>query len=162
MGNAQASQSSIEIHSGDVATEFPDFPLEELPNLCQAWQDKSWHNDTSPSFVTRVDAGGREYLAVLWCEYPDPALRELPDQVPLAVVIYDVTDDEHRDCYYRGEHELVAGGETVNDLIRVLVVGSPEAAHLIKEGAKETEGIRLHKAVGHCVARLAAEVPSAT
>lgn len=160
MGAAQTTRS-IEIHAGDVASEFPDYPLKELPNLCQAWQDKSWHNDVCPSFVTRVDAGGRTYLAVLWCEYPDPALRELPGQARLFVVIYDVTDDEDRDCYYRGEHELSVAGETVNDLIEGLVDGAPEAMHLVKEGDHTMEGVRLHKAVTHRAARLAAEVPTA-
>lgn len=160
MGTVQATRS-IEIHAGDVASEFPDYPLEELPNLCQAWQDKSWHNDVCPSFVTRIEASGRTYLAVLWCEYPDPALRELPGQARLMVVIYDVTDDEDRDCYYRGEHELVVSGETVNDLIRALIDGAPDAAYLVRENDADMEGVRLHKAVAHRAARLAAEVPSA-
>lgn len=159
MGNAHTSRGSIEIHAGDVASEFPDYPLDELPNLCNAWQDKSWHNDICPSFVTTLEDAGRTFLAVLWCEYPDPAVRELPGQARLAVVIYDVTGDEDREAYYRGDEAFTACGETVNELIRELTGEAAEVAYLLDEGGSIMERTRLHNAVEHRCKLLAATKP---
>lgn len=156
MGIVYSATSPIEIHSGDVATEFPDYPLNELPNLCQAWQDKSWHNDVCPSFVTRIEEGGRTFLAVLWCEYADRSIRELQDQARFAVAIYDVTDDEHRDAYYRGDEAFTGIGETINDLISNLTEDAAEVAHLVKENDEDMEGIRLLKAATYRVKQLMA------
>ena len=34
-----------------VASEFPDYPLETLPEIPDGWHDSSWHNDVAPSFM---------------------------------------------------------------------------------------------------------------
>ena len=52
-------------------TEFPDFDNElSLPD---GWVDTSWHNDVSPSFEKQF--GDVTYR--IWCDYKDPARREV-------------------------------------------------------------------------------------
>ena len=58
-----------------LAAEFPDMPLDSLPDIPRGWEDMSWHNDVSPSFRahTRTDS---TYIRV-WIDYPDETRREL-------------------------------------------------------------------------------------
>ena len=52
-------------------SEFPDYPLSDLPAMPEGFADSSWHNDTCPSyldeafglqvFMDYVDATKREY-----------------------------------------------------------------------------------------------------
>jgi hypothetical protein len=39
--------------------EFPDFPLESLPEIPADWDDQSWHNDACPSFEANPMIGPR-------------------------------------------------------------------------------------------------------
>ena len=143
--------SNVEIHTGDVVQEFPDFPHETLPSLAlPVWQDKSWRNDVCPSWVATFSPviGGKrvEFLFVLWVQWPDEEDREVPGEGRLLMVIYDVTDDEHRDKYYQGLHDIEAQGETVDELVSDL---TGEAG---LEWSEE-DGIRLYAAAASAVVR---------
>lgn len=146
--------SNIEIHAGDVASEFPDFPLDTVPELdTKLWQDKSWHNDVCPSWVAtfRPGAGGerREFLFVLWVDWPDAAYRELPECSRLYLVGYDVTNDPDRDRYYQGDHQFEARGETVEELVEGLADGMLEGTVCPAGG----EGVRLYAAAAFAAFR---------
>lgn len=146
-----------EIHAGDVAKEFPDFPLSELPSLGSLWCDKSWHNDTSPSFVSIMEAAGRTFMSVLWCDWPNPDERELEGMGRFNLAVYDVTGDEERGAYYEGREVIATGAETVDDLILELIEGSPEAAHLATPDRFSSNGclgVRLYRAVCARAAKL--------
>ena len=72
------SESDAPMHMTDFSKlthEFPDMPLDSLPPIPRHWEDMSWHNEVSPSFLayTRIDG---HYIRV-WIDYPDPADREL-------------------------------------------------------------------------------------
>jgi len=58
-----------------LVDEFPDMPLDSLPEIPAGWEDMSWHNDVSPSFLVHTRADGA-YVRV-WIDYPDEADREL-------------------------------------------------------------------------------------
>ena len=52
-------------------TEFPDYPVEDMPTLPQGWVDQSWHNDACPSFIS-------EALGLtLWIDYRKVEDREM-------------------------------------------------------------------------------------
>lgn len=57
------------------ASEFEDFPAEDMPPIPQGWTDTSWHNDAAPSFTAHTFAD-ESYLRV-WVDYADPKQREL-------------------------------------------------------------------------------------
>lgn len=112
------------IHSGDWRTEFPDFPADAIPWL-PGWTDKSWHNDVCPSFLRTFtvpdDAGESKWLAVLWGDWPDRSMRELPGSERFTLVLYDVTAGESAwDKYYSGEHDFQAYGETLEEVVEKL------------------------------------------
>ena len=55
------------------ATEFPDFPLAEIPaELLDAtqWEDMSWHNEASPRFISRdtMTHNGMVAKVCVWVE----------------------------------------------------------------------------------------------
>jgi hypothetical protein len=52
-------------------TEFPDYPIADMPAIPDGFEDTSWHNDACPSF-THPDS-----RMVLWVDYADPAQREI-------------------------------------------------------------------------------------
>lgn len=52
--------------------EFPDYD-DELPSI-DGFVDESWHNDVCPSLVHNIFT--ERYLK-LWCDYKDPAMREV-------------------------------------------------------------------------------------
>lgn len=54
-------------------TEFPDYPVADMPTLPDTFSDTSWHNDTCPSFTS--DALG----LIVWIDYSNPDDREFPD-----------------------------------------------------------------------------------
>ena len=61
----------------DYRTEFPDFDIVLDLDLIAAHGlvDCSWHNDAVPSFERIVG----DYRIVLWVNYADRNLREVPD-----------------------------------------------------------------------------------
>jgi hypothetical protein len=61
----------------DYRSEFPDFDRILDIDLIAAHglADSSWHNDSVPSFAKIVG----DHRIVLWANYADPALREVPD-----------------------------------------------------------------------------------
>lgn len=160
--------SNIEIHAGDVASEFPDFPLDTVPALdtvpvlgTELWQDKSWRNDVCPSWVATFWPGAgeerREFLFVLWVDWPDPSQRELPECSRMYLVGYDVTNDPDRDRYYQGDHQFEARGETVEELVEGLADGWADGlADGVLEGSVWTagsEGVRLYAAAAFAAFR---------
>jgi hypothetical protein len=52
-------------------TEFPDFPVADMPEIPPSFVDTSWHNDTCPCFS---DERAR---LILWVDYRDPRRREV-------------------------------------------------------------------------------------
>jgi hypothetical protein len=58
-----------------LVAEFPDVPLESLPQIPIGWEDMSWHNDVSPSFLAYTRSDGAYIRA--WVDFPDEADREL-------------------------------------------------------------------------------------
>ena len=146
--------SNIEIHAGDVASEFPGFLLDTVPELgTKLWQDKSWHNDVCPSWVATFRPGSgegrREFLFVLWVDWPDPSQRELPEASRMYLVGYDVTNDPDRDKYYQGDHQFEAYGETVEDLVEGLADGMLEGS----VWTAGSEGLRLYAAAAFAAFR---------
>lgn len=79
--------------------EFPDYDdcLPEMHPLV----DVSWHNDIAPSFCL----GEADQSVRLWCEYKDPALREMK-----GAPRFTVTDS------LRPEAGILVQGETIADL----------------------------------------------
>ena len=63
------------------ATEFPDFPITEIPvellDLSQ-WEDMSWHNEAMPRFVSRdtLTHNGMVAKVCVWVERINVADRE--------------------------------------------------------------------------------------
>jgi hypothetical protein len=53
-------------------TEFPDFPVGDMPKIPKGFEDTSWHNDTCPSFYHEA----LEWK--LWVDYAEQAQREIP------------------------------------------------------------------------------------
>ena len=51
--------------------EFPDFPVEDMPQIPAGFEDWSWHNDACPSFT---DESRRLRL---WIDYREPEKRDL-------------------------------------------------------------------------------------
>ena len=54
----------------DWQKEFPDYPRDFMPTIPEWFEDRSWHNDAMPSFVslaTRIE---------LWVDFPNEADRE--------------------------------------------------------------------------------------
>ena len=57
------------------ALQFPDYPIACMPPIPGDWTDKSWRNDTKPSF--EVCTGPMGEPVEMWIDYPEPALREI-------------------------------------------------------------------------------------
>lgn len=85
-----------------TATEFPDYPLDSLPEIPAGFTDTSWHNDTCPSF------GDEEFNLVVFIDYPDAAMREYP-QAP-------------RFTLNKGEDHLLSGDDWQAILARIAEV----------------------------------------
>lgn len=57
----------------NVPTEFPDYPMVDLPAMPAGFVDVSWHNDTCPS-ACNADA-----RLMVFVDYVDAGLREFPE-----------------------------------------------------------------------------------
>lgn len=53
--------------------EFSDYPVADLPEMPEGFEDTSWHNDSAPSIESRA-LGLR-----VWIDYLNPSARELED-----------------------------------------------------------------------------------
>ena len=71
-----------------LAREFPDYPADSLPTIPAGFVDRSWRNETLPSFIHE------ESGVVLWCDYPNPLQREWPDAPRFSAVQCVTRDDE--------------------------------------------------------------------
>ena len=61
-------------------TEFPEFAPATMPDIPAAWRDVSWHNDACPCFEAMRDDKGSNWKACLvWIDFADPALRDVPN-----------------------------------------------------------------------------------
>jgi hypothetical protein len=93
--------------------EFTDFPAEGMPprvlELVErgTLRDRSWHNDTSPSFD--LEPLGWENL-VLWVDYPDPTMRENEGMSRYAVALDEDTvyDGDSLDAALAKVEEVIA------------------------------------------------------
>lgn len=74
-----------------MTTEFPDFPLSDLPAMGGDWRDISWHNDTCPRFVI---PGG---FASVFVDYADPACREMSDAPRFSVLLMSEGGQDDQD-----------------------------------------------------------------
>ncbi len=52
-----------------LRSEFPDYPVADLPAIPAHWEDASWHNDACPFFTIAPMVG-------MFVDYPDQAQRE--------------------------------------------------------------------------------------
>ena len=68
-------------------TEFPHYDDELI--LPAGWIDTSWHNDICPSFEKIIG----DTTVRLWCDFKDPALREVGGP-RFTVCVYDADADE--------------------------------------------------------------------
>lgn len=55
-----------------TAREFPEYPLDSLPDIPPHWTESSWHNDACPSFIICDTLG-------VFVDWADPALAEFPN-----------------------------------------------------------------------------------
>lgn len=53
-----------------LQSEFPDYPVSDLPPIPEHWSDESWHNDAAPFFIVSDSIG-------VFIDYAGPAEREL-------------------------------------------------------------------------------------
>lgn len=76
--------------------EFPDFDY-ALPTI-EGFEDSSWHNDICPS-LTRRHKTDETKTIILWCDYADPAMREMGNKrYTLIQGEYGSTDDQVTLC----------------------------------------------------------------
>jgi hypothetical protein len=59
----------------DLGTEFPDYPLDSLPEIPGWLKGSHWHNEQCPSW--RYEHDGR--FLQLFVDYPKPETREHPE-----------------------------------------------------------------------------------
>lgn len=59
----------------DFRTEFPDYPVDQMPAMPAGFEDSSWPNDACPSFFNQT------LRLAVFVDYPDRAKRERPDLV---------------------------------------------------------------------------------
>lgn len=145
--------------------EFPDYPADCIPALGNGWTDLSWRNDGGPSF--RHDASD----VVLWCLWPDPAMREGIDAPHYLFVQTSLADDvESLRCDTLGDvrdvldHLATIPGATMADALlgarlRLNQLTADDARALMAENdAAPNPCPDLH---AHCVAIIAAANGSA-
>lgn len=56
--------------------EFPEYPVDSLPEIPADWEDVSWHNDACPSFSVPTREGDDLRIFI---DYPDPKLSDFGD-----------------------------------------------------------------------------------
>ncbi|EDQ02028.1 hypothetical protein [Shewanella benthica] len=83
------------------------FALNDYPFLV----DKSWHNDTSPSFYFKRN---EQYL-VLWVDYVDPDDRESSTARYVVVEAYNEGDSKVPEIYC-GSAEVVFESDLISEL----------------------------------------------
>ena len=66
--------------------EFPDYPVNTMPEIPAGFIDTSWHNDMCPSFEWE-----HAHLS-LWVDFPDPETRDLGPDVARYVLIHNGLD----------------------------------------------------------------------
>ena len=85
--------------SRTYATEFPDFTSSDIPAELldpSQWEDMSWHNETSPRFmsVATRDWAGVICRVSVWVEKPNRVDREDESYPRYSVSLRDASDDE--------------------------------------------------------------------
>ena len=81
------------------ALQFPDYPIACMPPIPGDWTDKSWRNDTKPSF--EVCTGPMGEPVEMWIDYPEPALREIAGEPRFG--LYCFFNDTATTAIYTGE-----------------------------------------------------------
>lgn len=79
--------------------QFPGFPRATMPPIPGSWIDKSWRNDTAPSF--QVCTGPMAEPVEMWIDYLDPALREIIAAPRFS--LYRRSCDDDLDPIYTGD-----------------------------------------------------------
>jgi hypothetical protein len=87
-------------------TEFPDYPVDQMPTLPEGFADCSWCNDACPYFWHEGKLLG------VFIDYPDKADRENEGEVARFLL---VKTDEHG-----GAGERVAESEDLADIIAAI------------------------------------------
>jgi hypothetical protein len=67
-------------------SEFPDYPLSDLPAMPEGFADSSWHNDTCPSYLD--EAFGLQ----VFVDYADLTKREYDGGVRFFVIRAEDSD----------------------------------------------------------------------
>ena len=67
-------------------SEFPDYPLADLPAMPEGFADSSWHNDTCPSYLD--EASGLQ----VFMDYADVNKREYDGGLRFSVIRTDDSD----------------------------------------------------------------------
>lgn len=78
--------------------EFPHFPVEDMPDIPDTWEDISWHNDACPSFMAMCQGPDGDPSATydtmrIWVAEANPDLRDLPN-IGRFCVSFDGASDE--------------------------------------------------------------------
>lgn len=81
------------------ALQFPDYPIACMPPIPGDWTDKSWRNDTKPSF--EVCTGPMGEPVEMWIDYPEPALREIAGEPRFG--LYRRNAEDELEAIYTGE-----------------------------------------------------------
>lgn len=68
--HANACSNVRLVQERSFATEFPDFPVADMPAIPGGFIDTSWHNDVCPSFTSDVLG------LTIWVDYADVTRRE--------------------------------------------------------------------------------------
>jgi hypothetical protein len=71
-------------------TEFPNFPVADLPAIPAGWQDESWHNDACPFFLANPSLG-------VWVDYADPQQSDFGDEREARFMVVPMEDGQHPD-----------------------------------------------------------------
>lgn len=80
-------------------TQFPDYPVASMPPIPGDWIDKSWRNDTSPSF--QVCTGPMAEPVEMWIDYRDPSQREIAGAPRFS--LYRRSGDDELSAIYTGD-----------------------------------------------------------
>ena len=100
------------LYKNEFGSDFDlGFNLNDYPYL----QDKSWHNDVSPSFYFNVET--RYY--VLWVDYADQAKREGSNSRYLVQEALNEGSEEYPEIYCSSGN-ITFEGELFTDLNRFL------------------------------------------
>lgn len=96
---------------GNWRSEFPLFPVEDMPEIPENWVDTSWRNDASPSFVAmnkrKGDESARYERMRIWINEADPSMRESPLASRFIISYEGDAIDENVDFHFEDWQEVL-------------------------------------------------------